>query len=857
MLNLLRSYSWQELRLHPWRYLAALMSIALGVALAFSVHVINASALSEFSSALQSVQGQPDARIVGAQPFDEEIYAQVAARPEVQLASPVLEMSTYALSVQDGQGKKITVRVLGVDALIAPLLAPELSMRPRSESGDRFAFFSPGKVFVNPAARAALGETGIQVIAGQRVIALQVVGTVVAKGQPLLVMDIGAMQDAFTSHGKISRIDLRMQPGQSLQMTLPNGLRLEQPEQQDQKSDQLSRAYRVNMTVLALVALFTGAFLVYSVLTLAVAKRAQQLALLGVLGLTPDQRMKLVLLESTALGLLGSLLGIALGTALAAFGLKALGGDLGGGYFSGATPPLQWSAAAALIYGLLGWVAALAGAWWPARSAAALPLAQTLKGLGAGMRTAGKPWHALLLIASGAILAWAPPIWDMPIAAYIAVALLLIGGMGLLPWGVGLLYDFLAPYVAASALPMLAVERARRMREVAVVAVSGVVAALSLGVALTVMVSSFRFSVSSWLDTMLPAPLYLRVASSSQVAQNIFFTPTEVQRIAQTPGVERVVGLRIRSLSLNPQQPDVSLIARPISASTAEQMLPMVATASAPVSGDASAPIALYVSEAMVDLHGAVLGQIYDQKALVASIKYAPNAIDLGVSAQTPTFYIAGIWRDYAKQFGTLVIDSADYQRISGDMRINDLAIWPQSGADIAPLQTKLREQLASDPIKSRLLEFASSAEIRKISLTLFDRSFAVTYWLQAVAIAIGLFGIATSFSAQVLARRKEFGLLAHLGLTRSQILKVVALEGAAWTLLGALAGCLLGLIVSLVLIHVVNPQSFHWTMDMYIPWLRLALLSCTVIAAGTVTAWLASRAAASRDAVLAVKEDW
>jgi putative ABC transport system permease protein len=856
MLNLLRSYSWRELRLNPWRYLAALVSIALGVALAFSVHVINASALSEFSSALQSVQGQPDARIVGAQPFDEAVYAQVAARPEVQLASPVLELSTYALDVQ---GKKIALRVLGVDGLIAPQLAPELAMRPHAESNDRFAFFSPGMVFVNPAARAALGGAAIEVIAGTQVITMQTAGTVAAKGQPLVVMDIGAMQDAFNSQGKLSRIDLRMQPGQVLQTPLPGSLRLEQPEQQDQKSDQLSRAYRVNMTVLALVALFTGAFLVYSVLTLAVAKRAQQLALLGVLGLTPAQRMRLVLLESTALGLLGSLLGIALGTALAAFGLKALGGDLGGGYFSGATPPMQWSATAALIYGLLGWAAALAGAWWPARSAAVLPLAQTLKGLGAGIRHVGKPWFALVLIASGAILAWAPSVFGMPIAAYLAVALLLVGGMGLLPWGVGLLYDFLAPYVATRALPMLAVERARRMREVAVVAVSGVVAALSLAVALTVMVSSFRFSVSNWLDTMLPAPLYLRVASSSQVAQNIFFTPQEVQRMAQTSGVERVVGLRIRSMSLKPQQPDVSLIARPISATTAAQMLPMVATAHAPApsTADSQAPIALYVSEAMVDLHGAVLGQIYDQKALIAGIKYTQNAIDLGVAAQTPSFYIAGIWRDYARQFGTLVIDSADYQRISGDTRINDLAIWPQAGEEIAALQTKLREKLASDPIKGRLLEFASSAEIRKISLTMFDRSFAVTYWLQAVAIGIGLFGVATSFSAQVLARRKEFGLLAHLGLTRSQILKVVALEGAAWTLLGALAGCALGLVVSLVLIHVVNPQSFHWTMDMHIPWLRLSSLCLAVIAAGTVTAWLAGRAAASRDAVLAVKEDW
>jgi putative ABC transport system permease protein len=155
------------------------------------------------------------------------------------------------------------------------------------------------------------------------------------------------------------------------------------------------------------------------------------------------------------------------------------------------------------------------------------------------------------------------------------------------------------------------------------------------------------------------------------------------------------------------------------------------------------------------------------------------------------------------------------------------------------------------------MLELASVSELRATSLKIFDRSFAVTYWLQGVAIAIGLFGVAASFSAQVLARRKEFGLLAHLGLTRRQILAVVAGEGAAWTLTGALAGLALGLAVSTVLVYVVNPQSFHWTMDLMLPWLRLGLLCAAVVVAGTLTAWLAGRAAASKDAVLAVKEDW
>jgi putative ABC transport system permease protein len=199
------------------------------------------------------------------------------------------------------------------------------------------------------------------------------------------------------------------------------------------------------------------------------------------------------------------------------------------------------------------------------------------------------------------------------------------------------------------------------------------------------------------------------------------------------------------------------------------------------------------------------------------------------------------------------MMDRADYLRLTGDQRVNDLLLWLAPGADLATVQTAVRALGAG----AGVIELATTADIRSVSLRIFDRSFIVTYWLQAVAIGIGLFGVAASFSAQVLARRKEFGLLQHLGLTRRQILTVVAGEGAAWTLIGCAAGLALGLGVAVVLVHVVNPQSFHWTMDLLVPWLRLLLLCAAVVAAGTLTAWLAGRAAASRDAVMAVKEDW
>ena len=267
--------------------------------------------------------------------------------------------------------------------------------------------------------------------------------------------------------------------------------------------------------------------------------------------------------------------------------------------------------------------------------------------------------------------------------------------------------------------------------------------------------------------------------------------------------------------------------------------------------------IAIYVSEAMVDLYGARPGVVFD--AFSASFRPIAqlNKVQLAPDSGVNKFYVAGVWRDYARQFGAVVIGKADFERLTGDTRINDLALWLASGADSSEVEIAVRAAAEKSAGAAALLEFASTQQIRAISLTIFDRSFAVTYWLQGVAIAIGLFGVAASFSAQVLARRKEFGLLAHLGLTRRQILTVVAGEGAAWTLIGSVAGLGLGLVVSLVLVHVVNPQSFHWTMDLVLPWLRLLALCAAVVLAGTVTAWLAGRAAAGKDAVLAVKEDW
>ncbi|WP_287926855.1 ABC transporter permease, partial [Diaphorobacter sp.] len=316
---LLRTFSWRALRHHPWRSAAAVAAVMLGVALGFAVHVINASALDEFAQAVRAVNGQPDLELRatrGALP--ESLYGEVARQPQVRLASPWLEVPVRATATS-GQ-TPVALRVLGADALLLPAMAPALA--PRAYDGaDRLAMLAPASVFLNPAAQQALGlgaidahTPAITLQAGLAAHPVRVAGTVAAGGAPLAVMDIGAAQDLFGRAGQLTRIDLRLQPGStpaSVQQALaalpgwPAGVQFAAPQDDVQRVDSLSRAYRVNLTVLALVALFTGGFLVYSVLALSVAQRAPQFALLAVLGTTPRERQALVLLESCALGLIG------------------------------------------------------------------------------------------------------------------------------------------------------------------------------------------------------------------------------------------------------------------------------------------------------------------------------------------------------------------------------------------------------------------------------------------------------------------------------------------------------------------------------------------------------------------------
>src|SRR6185503_17759658 len=250
----------------------------------------------------------------------------------------------------------------------------------------------------------------------------------------------------------------------------------------------------------------------------------------------------------------------------------------------------------------------------------------------------------------------------------------------------------------------------------------------------------------------------------------------------------------------------------------------------------ATDPPPAWVSEAVADRYGVHAGQ----------------RIELPLAGAKHSFVVAGVWRDYARQHGAIVIERAIYAARTGDRRANDAALWLTPGATAADAIQALRRLPGG-----ALLEISGPGEIKTASLRIFDRTFAVTYALEAVAVLVGLFGLSASVGAIVLARRREFGMLRHLGMTRGQIGAMLAAEGGLLALLGVVAGLVLGAAISLILIHVVTRQSFNWSMDLHPPYALLIGLSLVLILLSSVTAFISGREATGIGPVRAVKEDW
>jgi putative ABC transport system permease protein len=814
------------------RTLLAVLAIALGIALGLAVQLINQSAVNELTQSVRTITGDADLSVRGPRSgFDERVFAVLAADRDVALASPVVEADVRVAGEQE------PLRVLGLDLFRAAAIQPGLF----PSGGDRFDALRPDTVFLSNAAQRWLGrDRGDTLVLqpGLRDVPLRIAGSVPGAGQQrLAVMDIAGAQVALDRLGRVTRVDLRLAPGVDVERfrariaaSLPAGVDIDRPQASLRATESVSRSYRVNLNVLALVALFTGGLLVFTTQALSVVRRRPQFALLRVLGVTRRRLAVLVAMEGALIGVAGGVIGVAAGYAIARLAVRFAGGDLGSGFFRGVEPTVTADPATFVVFFLLAIAAAVGGSIVPAREAARAAPARALRAGDdeSALAALRPPWRGYAVLAVAVLLVGLPPVNGLPLAGYAAIALLLVGTLLLMPAiSVAILGRWPLPRSAPGAL---ALAQLRGAPGQVTVSLAAIVASVSLMVSMAIMVTSFRTSLDAWLARVLPADVYLR----APVSDAGVLAPAEQALIAALPGVVRAEFLREDQILLDPARPRVVVLARTLPEGEAASRLPLVDPA---LLRPADGPPALWVNEAMVDLYG-----------------FAPGKrVTLPLAGRDVAFFVAGVWRDYGRPQGAVQIDRDDFVAITGDRSVTNAALWLAEGADLA----RLREALVKSLPGGERLEIAQPGEIRKLSLAAFDRTFAVTYALEFASMLIGLVGLSSAFGALVLARRREFGVLRHLGMTRRQVGRMLATEGLITGAIGVTAGLVLGAAISLILIHVVNRQSFHWGMDVAMPWPQLGAFALIVVALATLTAVASGRQAMGGDVVRAVKEDW
>jgi putative ABC transport system permease protein len=835
-LALLEAAAFGPLRQGPGRTLVAVIAIALGVALGFAVYLINRVAADEVELASRSLFGLADLSVrAPGLGFDEQLYPRIARVPGVAVASPVVEALARV------PGKDRPLKLVGIDPFRAFQLQPAVAAAGGSASQGS-GLLAENSVWLSPSAAQAYGlKVGddFEIQVALDVVKLRVAGLLPAAeyGQPLGMMDVAVAQWRLDRLGHLDRVDLRLAPGAdprevraAIEAVLPPGVSLTTPGEAGDDAVRLSRAYRSNLSALALVALFTGAFLVYATQSLAVARRRREIALLHAMGMTVPEQLGASLLSGAIVGTFGSAAGILLGIAVARAGLAAFGADLGAGYFRGLAPELDVSSIEAAVFFLLGVGAAIVATLGPAHEAASVPAAAALKAGDEAPIVARRHGYVALafLLAAGAALALPAP-EGIALPGYLAIACLLLGAVFLTPGLSQLAFERLP--LGGPAWRQVAMAQLRGTARRSTVSIAAVLVSFSLMVAMGIMVYSFRISLDAWMQRILYADLYVRAGASGLTS----FLDDDAQRVLRRmPGVRGVDFVRFQDVSMPGGGLPLTVIARPISVQSAPEILPLRRFDPSPAP---EGTVPGWISEAASDLRGLDVG----------------SRFELPLGGRTVQVSVRGVWRDYERPGGAVVIPRDTFIRHTGDTRATTAALWLAEGASPDEVSARVRSGLQ----RGGEYDIAVPREIRRISLRIFDRTFAVTYLLEAVAVLIGLFGISASTSSQVLARRGEFGMLRHLGVTRGEIGRMLAFEGAALGALGVATGLVVGGAVSLILVYVVNRQSFHWTMDVHVPWLLLAVLSALLIAAAALTSAISGRQAMGPDVVRAVKEDW
>ena len=824
----------RELLRHPWQAILALLGIALGVGVVVAVDVANDSAERAFALSVARISGPATHQIVAASGrLTDDEYVALAERLAGLPAAPVVEgRITIA-------GTPLTL--LGSDPLALPRLDP--SGAAGADLSPRALLTVPGAIVLSEADAERLGLSpgdDFEIEAGGANRPGHLAGTLSPspRGERLsldglALADIATAQELTDQVGLIDRIDLAIDDAtaQALSERLPPGLRIVPSETRGEAMREMTRAFRVNLTAMGLLALLVGAFIVYNTMTFAVLRRRAVLGTLRSLGVTRRELFALVLVEALMLALLGSALGLALGILTGSGLVHLVTRTISDLYFSVTVASLYlspWTLAKGLVLGI---GVTLLAALGPALEAASAPPRELLRA--GSLERRGRGLALLLALGGVALMGLGWGLIQLPSRSlelgFVALFLVIAGFSLCVPAVLRAVAAAIAALARAlrgpRAFPALLASRGVEgsiTRTGLAAAALTVAVASSMGVA--VMIESFRSSLVAWLDTTLQSDVYVSAPAGDADRPGGLLPAGIDERIARLPGVAEIS--RGRHLEVSSRAGPVGLLALDGSTRSTRGFHLVAGESEGLWAGMARGELVL-VSE-----------------PLAFHQQLAPGG---RVSLFTPEgwrdFTVGAIFRDYGSQRGMLVMDRGVYAALWADSGLTTLGVVTAPGAEPAAvaegIRTMAREETAS-------LLITVNRAIRDQSLTIFDRTFAVTHVLRTLAIGVAFVGVLAALLALQLEQGRDHAVLRATGMTRAEMAWLVLAQTSIIGLVAGLLAVPLGIVLGMLLIDVVNLRSFGWRMDLHLPWLSMTF--------GVMVAWLAALIAGVHPALAAAR---
>jgi putative ABC transport system permease protein len=837
-MSLIRRNSWRYLLRHPAQMLLAILGVALGVAVVVSIDLANGSASRAFQLSSETITGKATDQIVGGpNGLPSAVYRQVRVDLGLREAAPVVETN---VGLPDQPGRSF--RLLGVDVFAEGPFRPYLGAT--TTSGDLSVLLTEPNtalLAVQTAQTLAItsGDSLTIRIGGVRQ-SVRIVGLIEGGDDlsrralaDLLVMDIASAQELTGRPDRISRIDLIL-PAAGREATLarirailPADAELTTPGARSAVFSQMTRAFELNLQALSLLALIVGVFLIYNTMTFSVVQRRTLFGTFRSLGVSRGEVFRLILSEAAAVGVIGSIIGVALGVLLGRGLVKLVTQTINDLYFTVNVQGVQLELWPLLKGALLGLGATVAAAAVPAIEATLAEPRTVLRRSSVEERmrrllprtTAG----GVSLLGLGLLILRIP---TRSVAVSFSALLCIIIGCALLVPGVTVGLMTLVRPLFGRVFGLLGRMAARDV--VASLSRTGVaIAALMVAVSVTVgagtMIGSFRQTVVQWLDTSLQADVYISSPSLNANRADVPLDPALVERVLGTPGVADYTSFI--NLQVNTDAGPSNMIAVHLSANEDHRRaVSFVGDAAAAWNGLLSGGV--WVSEPYAYRTGRGLG----------------DQLTLQTERGPQTFPIVGVYYDYASDLGTVTMNRVDFDRFWDAPQITSLSLWVAPGVQIDELVPRLQAAAGT----TQDIKVQANRDIRRGTLEVFDRTFAITAVLQILATTVAFIGVLSALMALQLERARELGVLRANGLTPRQLWALVLSQTGLMGLTAGLLALPVGMVMALVLVFVINKRSFGWTLQLqwdpalFIQAMLIALVAALL--AGIYPAWRMGR---------------